>query len=118
MAGASDRADERALAAGELSAALGLRADQARHAMRLVRAERRTARRMRGAKACEMELAERVADVVWAFDALVNAAADEPPMSRARACAALVRDAGTRFDPDVVRTWLRVQDGSAVRHVQ
>ncbi len=55
-------------------------------------------------------LGSRIIAVVDTFDALTWGRLNRDPVSRARAAAELVRCAGTQFDPDVVRAWLRVAE--------
>jgi putative nucleotidyltransferase with HDIG domain len=55
-------------------------------------------------------LGSRIVAVVDTFDALTWGRVHQDPVSRARAAADLVRSAGTQFDPDIVRAWLRVAE--------
>jgi putative nucleotidyltransferase with HDIG domain len=50
----------------------------------------------------------RITAVADVFDVLTAPRAYRDPVSIEQACAELVRCAGTQFDPDIVREWLRV----------
>jgi putative nucleotidyltransferase with HDIG domain len=57
-------------------------------------------------------LAARIIAVADAFDALTSARSYHDPVSHDDANAELVRCAGTHFDPDVVRAWMLLDEGS------
>jgi response regulator RpfG family c-di-GMP phosphodiesterase len=52
----------------------------------------------------------RIVAIVDTFDALTWGRGDDDPVVCARAAAELVRCAGSQFDPDLVRAWLRVAE--------
>jgi putative nucleotidyltransferase with HDIG domain len=64
----------------------------------------------RGLAGTEIPLGSRVIAVVDTFDALTWGRLYRDPVGHARAAAELVRCAGIQFDPDVVRTWLRIAE--------
>jgi HD-GYP domain-containing protein (c-di-GMP phosphodiesterase class II) len=55
----------------------------------------------------QIPLGARIVAVVDAFDAMISERPYRPPLSVRGALAELQRGAGTQFDPDVVRTFLR-----------
>ena len=55
----------------------------------------------------------RIIAIVDTFDALTWGRGDDDPVVYARAAAELVRCAGSQFDPDVVRAWLRVAEAGS-----
>jgi putative nucleotidyltransferase with HDIG domain len=64
----------------------------------------------RGLAGSAIPLGSRIIAVVDTFDALTWGRQQRDPVGRARAAAELVRCAGTQFDPDLVRAWLRVAE--------
>jgi len=63
-----------------------------------------------GLRGTEIPVAARLIAVADAFDALTSPRAFRGGMSRDEANAEIVRGAGTYFDPDIVRAWLRASD--------
>jgi response regulator RpfG family c-di-GMP phosphodiesterase len=63
-----------------------------------------------GLRGTEIPLAARVIAVADAFDVLATTHRYHRGMTRDEANAELVRGAGTYFDPDIVRAWLRASD--------
>ena len=64
-----------------------------------------------GLAALEIPMGARIITLADAFDRLTVGHPLGARLSLAEACAELVRGAGTQFDPDLVRIWLRVADG-------
>jgi response regulator RpfG family c-di-GMP phosphodiesterase len=58
----------------------------------------------------DIPVGARIVAIVDTFDALTFGRDLGDPLTFARAAAELVRCSGSRFDPDLVRTWLRVAD--------
>jgi response regulator RpfG family c-di-GMP phosphodiesterase len=63
-----------------------------------------------GLRGTEIPVAARLIAVADAFDVLTSPHAFRGGMSRDEANAEIVRGAGTYFDPDIVRAWLRASD--------
>jgi response regulator RpfG family c-di-GMP phosphodiesterase len=63
-----------------------------------------------GLRGTEIPLGARLIAVADAFDVLTSAHAFRGGVSRDEANAEIVRGAGTYFDPDIVRAWLRASD--------
>jgi response regulator RpfG family c-di-GMP phosphodiesterase len=63
-----------------------------------------------GLRGTEIPVAARVIAVADAFDVLTTAHRYHRGMTRDEANAEIVRGAGTYFDPDIVRVWLRTSD--------
>lgn len=63
-----------------------------------------------GLRGTEIPMAARLIAVADAFDVLTSPHAFRGGMSRDEANAEIVRGAGTYFDPDIVRAWLRASD--------
>lgn len=64
----------------------------------------------RGASGVDIPRGARIISIVDTFDALTWGRDATDPLTFARAAAELVRCAGSRFDPEIVRVWLRVAD--------
>lgn len=69
-------------------------------------------RRLRGSA---IPVGARIIAVAEAFDTVASARAAAGPASADIANAELVRSAGSLFDPDVIRAWLRCVDGGIYR---
>lgn len=69
-----------------------------------------------GLAGTEIPIGARIVAVVDTFDVLTWGSLAHDPIAYARAAAELVRSAGVRFDPDVVRAWLRVADSASPDH--
>ncbi|MBV9412076.1 MAG: HD-GYP domain-containing protein [Acidimicrobiia bacterium] len=65
----------------------------------------------RGLKGDEISLAARIVAVADSYDAMTSLRSYQKPMSPEAARAELTRKAGTDFDPDVVRAFLRCSRG-------
>jgi response regulator RpfG family c-di-GMP phosphodiesterase len=63
-----------------------------------------------GLRGTEIPVAARLIAVADAFDVLTSPHAFRGGLSRDEANAEIVRGAGTYFDPDIVRAWLRASD--------
>jgi cyclic di-GMP phosphodiesterase len=63
-----------------------------------------------GLKADEIPFGARVTSVADAFDALTMSRIYRAPVSSERANAEILRYAGRQFDPDIVRSWLRLAE--------
>jgi response regulator RpfG family c-di-GMP phosphodiesterase len=63
-----------------------------------------------GLTGLDIPLGARIVAIVDTFDALTFGRDLDDPLTFARAAAELVRCSGSRYDPDLVRTWLRVAD--------
>jgi response regulator RpfG family c-di-GMP phosphodiesterase len=63
-----------------------------------------------GLRGTEIPIGARLIAVADAFDVLTSAQAYRGGVSRDEANAEIVRGAGTYFDPDIVRAWLRASD--------
>lgn len=63
-----------------------------------------------GLRGTEIPLGARIIAVADAYDVLTSAHRHRAGLSREEANAELVRGAGTFFDPDIVRAWLRTSD--------
>jgi response regulator RpfG family c-di-GMP phosphodiesterase len=63
-----------------------------------------------GLAGASIPLGARIIAIVDTFDALTAGRDVDDPLTFARAAAELVRSAGSRFDPNLVRVWLRVAD--------
>ena len=63
-----------------------------------------------GLRGTEIPVAARLIAVADAYDVLTSPHAYRGGMSRDEANAEIVRGAGTYFDPDIVRAWLRASD--------
>ncbi len=68
-----------------------------------------------GLRGEEIPLAARIVAVADAYEVMTATRAYKKPMSSEAARAELTACAGTHFDPDVVRAWLRVSVGDANR---
>ncbi len=64
----------------------------------------------RGLAGLEIPMGARIIAIADAFDTFTSGEDGATPQSMADASAALARGAGTRFDPDLVRLWLRLCD--------
>ena len=63
-----------------------------------------------GLRGSEIPVAARLVAVADAYDVLTSPHSFRGGMSRDEANAEIVRGAGTYFDPDIVRAWLRASD--------
>lgn len=63
-----------------------------------------------GLAGLDIPVGARIVAIVDTFDALTFGRDLDDPVTFARAAAELVRSADSRFDPDLVRMWLRVAD--------
>jgi response regulator RpfG family c-di-GMP phosphodiesterase len=63
-----------------------------------------------GLRGTEIPLGARLIAVADAYDTLTSSHAHRGALSRDVANAEIVRGAGTYFDPDIVRAWLRASD--------
>ena len=63
-----------------------------------------------GVSGTDIPRGARIISIVDTFDALTWGRDPNDPLTFARAAAELVRCAGSRFDPEIVRAWLRVAD--------
>lgn len=63
-----------------------------------------------GLRGSEIPVAARLIAIADAYDVLTSPHAFRGGMSRDEANAEIVRGAGTYFDPDIVRAWLRASD--------
>jgi response regulator RpfG family c-di-GMP phosphodiesterase len=63
-----------------------------------------------GLAGAQIPLGARIIAVADMYDALMSRRMYTDPLTHEGANAELVREAGTRFDPDVVRTWLDIGD--------
>ena len=63
-----------------------------------------------GLRGTEIPIGARLIAVADAYDVLTSAHAYRGGVSRDEANAEIVRGAGTYFDPDIVRAWLRASD--------
>jgi response regulator RpfG family c-di-GMP phosphodiesterase len=63
-----------------------------------------------GLRGTEIPLGARIIAVADAYDVLTSAHAYRRGLTRDDANAEIVRGAGTYFDPDIVRAWLRASD--------
>lgn len=63
-----------------------------------------------GLRGTEIPIGARLIAVADAYDVLTSAQAYRGGVSRDEANAEIVRGAGTYFDPDIVRAWLRASD--------
>ncbi len=62
----------------------------------------------RGLAGTAIPIGARITSVADVFDVLTSPRTYREPVTTEQACAELARCAGTQFDPDVVREWLRV----------
>ena len=63
-----------------------------------------------GLRGAEIPLGARIIAIADAYDVLTSTCAYRSGMSRDAANVEIVRGAGTYFDPDMVRAWLRASD--------
>jgi response regulator RpfG family c-di-GMP phosphodiesterase len=63
-----------------------------------------------GLRGSEIPIGARILAIADAHDAMTAECTFSDPMPAVVACAQLVRDAGARYDPDLVRAWLRSFD--------
>ncbi len=68
----------------------------------------------KGLKGSEIPIGSRITAITDTFDALTWSRVYRDPVSSSRAAAELVRCAGTQFDPEVVRAWLRIVEAEAM----
>ena len=69
----------------------------------------------RGLRGTAIPIEARLLAIVDAYDALTSWRAYRPAVADAAAAAEILQCAGTQFDPDLVRCWLRVHDVASMR---
>ncbi len=68
----------------------------------------------KGLRGDDIPVGSRIVAVTDTFDALTWSRVYREPVSAASAAAELVRCAGSQFDPDIVRVWLRIVEAEAM----